>query len=65
MSDAIESKDFADLVLNPGIEEEIVQGKGRAYGLELFLKKHMQDKNADLENLILSTRLRLLRYSLI
>jgi len=40
ISNIIEFKDFADLVLNPKIEEGIVQGKGKAYGLEMFLKRH-------------------------
>jgi len=40
MTDVIEFKDFADLVLNPDIEEEIIQGEGKAYGLEIFLKRH-------------------------
>mgnify|MGYP001819462941 CR=1 FL=1 len=37
---AVEVKNFADLVLNPSIDDEIIQGSGRAYGLELFLKKN-------------------------
>jgi len=40
MTDVIEFKDFADLVLNPDIEDEILQGEGKAYGLEFFLKRH-------------------------
>lgn len=31
--------DGADIVLNPRIETLVVQGEGRAYGLELFLRK--------------------------
>lgn len=38
---AVEVRDFADLVLNPFIENEIIQGSGRAYGLELFVKKNV------------------------
>ena len=40
MNDLIEFKDFADLILNPNLEEEIAQGDGEAYGLELFLRRH-------------------------
>ncbi len=40
MTNVIEFRDFADLVLNPDIEEEIIQGDGKAYGLEIFLKRH-------------------------
>ena len=40
MADLIEFRDFADLVLNPELEEEILQGEGKAHGIELFLKKH-------------------------
>ena len=41
MTDLIEFKDFADLVLNPQLEDEILQGEGKAHGIELFLKKHL------------------------
>ena len=41
MSNIIEFRDFADLVLNPEIEDEIIQGDGKAYGLELFLRRHL------------------------
>lgn len=40
ITNIIEFRDFTDLVLNPEIENEIVQGRGKAYGLEMFLKKH-------------------------
>jgi outer membrane receptor for ferrienterochelin and colicin len=40
MTNIIEFKDFADLVLNPELEEEILQGDGKAYGMELFLRRH-------------------------
>jgi len=40
MTDIVEFKDFADLVLNPDIEDEIIQGEGKAYGLEIALKRH-------------------------
>jgi len=40
MTDVIEFKDFADLVLNPGLEDEIIQGEGKAYGIEFFVKRH-------------------------
>jgi hypothetical protein len=40
MSDLIEFRDFADLVLNPQLEDEILQGQGKAHGIELFLKKY-------------------------
>ncbi len=40
MTDIIEFKDFADLILNPQVENEILQGDGRAHGVEFFLKRH-------------------------
>ena len=40
MDNLIEFKDFANLIMNPDIEEEIIQGNSQSYGLELFLKKH-------------------------
>ncbi len=40
ITNIIEFKDFSDLILNPEIENEIVQGRGKAYGLEMFLKRH-------------------------
>ena len=35
----IEYKDFADVVMNPEVESELIQGKGRAYGIETTLEK--------------------------
>jgi hypothetical protein len=35
----IEYKDGANLVANPDVESQLVYGSGRAYGLELYLKK--------------------------
>ena len=35
----VDYKDGADLFLNPHIETELLQGKGKAYGLELYAKK--------------------------
>lgn len=35
----VEYKDGADLILNSNIETELLTGKGRAYGVELFFKK--------------------------
>lgn len=35
----IEYKEGADLVLNETIETEVIQGKARAYGLELYIRK--------------------------
>lgn len=40
IDDQIEYKDFAKLFLNNHLETELVQGKGRAYGVEVFLKKN-------------------------
>lgn len=39
MQHQIDYKDGAELVFNESVESQIVFGKGRAYGLELFLKK--------------------------
>ena len=36
----VEYRDNADLILNENIETEVLSGKGRAYGLELFIKKN-------------------------
>jgi len=38
MDNLIDYKDGADLVLNPTVETELIQGKGMAYGLELMVK---------------------------
>ncbi len=35
----LDYRDGADVLLNPFVEAEIVPGKGRSYGLELFVKK--------------------------
>jgi hypothetical protein len=37
----VDYKDGADLFLNPHIETELLQGKGMAYGLELYAKKNL------------------------
>ena len=39
LQNQIDYKDGADLNYNENVESEILSGKGRAYGLELFLKK--------------------------
>ncbi|MFI5222018.1 MAG: carboxypeptidase-like regulatory domain-containing protein [Bacteroidia bacterium] len=39
MYNTVEIKDGADLEFNNHIETEIVEGQGRSYGLELFLRK--------------------------
>lgn len=36
----LDYKDFAELLLNPHIETELVSGTGRSFGAELFLKKN-------------------------
>ncbi len=36
----LDFKDGADLIFNPNIETEILQGSGRAYGMEMFLRKN-------------------------
>ncbi len=43
--DLIEYKNGADLFVNPDVEEELIQGKGRAYGLEFLVKKTSGDFN--------------------
>ena len=40
MRNMSETKSFANLILNPTIEDDIVQGDGQAYGFELYLKKN-------------------------
>ncbi|MFC5407899.1 TonB-dependent receptor domain-containing protein [Larkinella bovis] len=40
LKNAIDYKDGAELVLNPMPETELLQGKGRAYGLETQLRKN-------------------------
>lgn len=37
--DLVEYKNGADLFINPSIEDELLQGSGRAYGLEVMVKK--------------------------
>ena len=39
MQNTVELKDGADVQLNPHIETEIVEGQGRAYGVEFFVRK--------------------------
>ncbi|MBS1604744.1 MAG: TonB-dependent receptor, partial [Bacteroidetes bacterium] len=39
MSNQIDYKNGAQLIANENVESQLVSGKGRAYGLELFLKK--------------------------
>jgi hypothetical protein len=39
MRDLLDYKNGADIIFNENIETEVVAGKGRSYGLELFLKK--------------------------
>ncbi|HQQ84135.1 MAG TPA: TonB-dependent receptor, partial [Cyclobacteriaceae bacterium] len=36
----VEYKDFAHLLLNSHLETELLQGQGKAYGIELFAKKN-------------------------
>jgi len=40
--DVIQYKDFAELTLNPRLETQLLQGQGRAYGIELLLQKHIR-----------------------
>lgn len=35
----LDYKDFVDLLLNNHLETDVIAGKGRAYGLELYIKK--------------------------
>lgn len=39
-TDQIEYKDFADLTMNAHLETELLQGKGKAYGMEFQIKKN-------------------------
>jgi len=39
MDNLLDYKDFVDLLLNNHLETDVLSGKGRAYGLELFIKK--------------------------
>jgi len=40
LQNQIEYKNGADLLLNPYVESELVYGAGKAYGIELFIKKN-------------------------
>lgn len=39
MDNLLDYKDFVDLLLNNHLETDVLSGKGRAYGLELYIKK--------------------------
>lgn len=39
MNNLIDYKSGADIILNPDVESQLLFGKGRAYGAELFIKK--------------------------
>lgn len=39
MQNQIDYKNGAELILNPDVESQLVYGTGRAYGIELFIKK--------------------------
>ena len=39
MNNLIDYKSGADIILNPDVESQLLFGKGRAYGTELFIKK--------------------------
>lgn len=39
LNNVVDFKDFAQIILNEQIDNEIVSGKGRAYGVELMLRK--------------------------
>jgi hypothetical protein len=41
MDNQIDYKDGANILLNPHIEADLAFGKGRSYGLELFIKKRL------------------------
>ncbi|WP_020530605.1 TonB-dependent receptor [Flexithrix dorotheae] len=41
MNNLLDFKDGASLLLNPQVETEILQGEGRAYGIEFFAKKNL------------------------
>jgi len=40
VNNVVDFKNGADLALNPAIETELLQGEGRAYGMELFVRKN-------------------------
>lgn len=39
IKNAVDFKDNAQLLLNPTVEADVVQGKGKSYGLELYIRK--------------------------
>ena len=41
MNNVIDFKDHADLILNKQLEKELRIGKGKAYGIELMVKKNI------------------------
>ncbi|RIV72187.1 TonB-dependent receptor [Flagellimonas aequoris] len=45
MDDVLDFKTGADLLLNENVETEVLQGKGKAYGVEFLLKKNRGDFN--------------------
>lgn len=40
MENITDYKDLADLLFSPRLEQEIIQGKGRAYGIETLIRKN-------------------------
>ncbi len=45
MDDVLDFKTGADLLLNENVETEVLQGEGKAYGVEFLLKKNRGDFN--------------------
>lgn len=45
MDDVLDFKTGADLLLNENVETEVLQGQGKAYGVEFLLKKNRGDLN--------------------
>jgi len=45
MDDVLDFKTGADLLLNEFVETEVLQGEGKAYGVEFLFKKNMGDLN--------------------
>ncbi|GLU44022.1 TonB-dependent receptor [Allomuricauda sp. NBRC 101325] len=45
MDDVLDFKTGADLLLNENVETEVLQGEGKAYGIEFLLKKNKGDLN--------------------
>ncbi|WP_228235293.1 TonB-dependent receptor [Allomuricauda sp. M10] len=45
MDDVLDFKTGADLLLNENVETEVLQGEGKAYGVEFLLKKNKGDFN--------------------